>query len=98
MSENKIIEFKSRRQRDIEEIVAEVQKLEAFDQFSSETADLLGFLSTLKSVKNLKVYDSQGKPIHLAKDEDQPTRAPTLRVAISRVLSRPSDWGLTLLP
>ncbi|MES8785765.1 hypothetical protein U6R20_12200, partial [Cutibacterium acnes] len=73
MTDTKIIEFKSRRQRDIEEIVTEVQRLEASGQFSSETADLVGFVSTLKSVKNLKVYDSQGKPIHLAKDEDQPT-------------------------
>lgn len=73
MTDTKIIEFKSRRQRDIEEIVSEVQRLEASGQFSSETADLVGIVSTLKSVKNLKVYDSQGKPIHLAKDEDQST-------------------------
>lgn len=60
-----VVEFKSRRQRDIEEIVTEVQKQEASGQFSAETADLVSFVSTLKSVKNLKVYNSQGKPLHL---------------------------------
>jgi len=59
-----IVEFKSRRQRDIEEIVTEVQRLEASGQFSSETADLVRFVSTLNGVKNLKGYSGNGKPLH----------------------------------
>lgn len=59
-----IVEFNSRRQRDIEEIVTEVQRLEASGQLSSETADLVRFVSTLKSVKNLKISSGNGKPLH----------------------------------
>lgn len=65
MAGTKIVEFKSRRQRDIEEMVSEVRRLEASGQITSDTADLVSFIGTLKSVKNLKVYDANGKPRHL---------------------------------
>lgn len=54
-----IIEFKSKRQKDIEDMLAEVKNLEVSGQVSSETRTLADFVGSLPSVKNLRVYTSE---------------------------------------
>lgn len=54
-----IIEFKSKRQKDIEDMLAEVKILEVSGQISSETRTLADFVGSLPSVKNLQVYTSE---------------------------------------
>ncbi len=54
-----VIEFKSKRQKDIEEMLAEVRKLEESGQLSSDTASLADFVAGLPSVKNLRVYTAE---------------------------------------
>lgn len=78
-----IIQFKSRKQRDIDEIVSEVRRLEGSGQLSNDTANLAEFISTLPSVKNIKVYtakDMESLPRRSVEDFPPSMRRQLIRV------------------
>lgn len=80
-----IIQFKSRKQRDIDEIVSEVRRLEGSGQLSNDTANLAEFISTLPSVKNIKVYTAKDmESLPRRSVEDLP---PSMRRQLIRVMN-----------
>lgn len=80
-----IIQFESRKQRDIDEMVNEVRQLEECGQLSSDTANLAEFVSGLPGVKNLKVYTA--KDMELLSKRSVDDLPPSMRRQLIRVMN-----------